>query len=127
MENVVTDSLKEILEGDYQFVLIMGDYYDCPSCAPGATLSAYTHYDEKTLVDEMLKYAGSCKMVSIYVLDIDFGDMEKYCNIETTTGHHNVVKMEFDLPNAGHVIIHQEKGKWVVAGPAHTVLYGKKI
>lgn len=121
----MANDLEEILESDYKFVLIMGDYFDCPTCNPFTSFSAYTHYDEKSLLEEMLKFAGHARMEFIYVLDSDTGELQKYCDIDTKVGGHRVINMQFKLPKHGNIIIHQQDGKWVVADETYTVLYGR--
>jgi hypothetical protein len=119
------DKLKEILESDYKFVLINGDYFDCPSCNPTTSFNANTFYDEKELLEHILKRAGSDRMEAIWVLDSFNGDMVKYCDIETKASFHNVSSMEFTLPEKGKVIIFKDKGGWAVAKEGYTVLYGR--
>lgn len=118
------ENLKEILEGDYHLVLISGDYHDCPSCNDGATLIPTPFWDETALLKHMLEQAGKEKMTAIWISDSwGDGDMYKYCDIKTTTGHHNVQKMEFDLPS-GHVIIVNGKEGYRQLTPQEMVLYG---
>ena len=119
------DKLKEILEGDFKYVLISGDYFDCPSCNPSTSFNANTFWDEKALLEHMVKFAGKDRMETIWVLDSYSGDMAKYCDIITKAGYHNVINMEFELPEKGKVIIHKEDGGWKVADEGYTVLYGK--
>ena len=119
------DKLKELLESDYKFVLISGDYFDCPSCNDTTSFTAETFYDEKALLEHVIKWAGRLRMETIWVLDSYNGDMLKYCDINTDVGGHRVYKMEFDLPERGKVIIHQENGAWKIADEGYMVLYGK--
>ena len=118
-------TLEEILEGDYKFVLISGDYFDCPSCNPGASFSANTFYDEKELLQYIRDNTNTERMEAIWVLDnYCTGHMIKYCDITTSTGDHNVYKLEFNLPKAGEVIIQKVDGIWTVMDKEYTILYG---
>lgn len=123
---MVSEELKEMLEGDYTFVLISGDYYDCPSCNPGATFYANTFYDEKALLEHIAINVGKERMEAIWLLDHwGTGHMVKYCDIKTKTGGHNVQELNFPLPLAGEVIVLKDaSGKWVVADKEYTILYG---
>jgi len=121
------DKLKEILEGDYKFVLIEGDYFDCPSCNPTTSFSANTYYDEKELLEYMVKMAGSMRMDAIYVLDSYGGDLAKYCEIYPVVGGHNVQRLSFHLPEKGDVIILRDNGGFRLADDAEIILYGSKI
>lgn len=122
------DKLKDILEGDYKFVLISGNYFDCPSCNPDASLSASTFYDEKDLLKHILEHVNHDRMEAIWLIDhYGDGDMVKYCDIETRTGFHNVRALKFKLPQKGIVLIHQEEGQWKVADPAYLLLYEKEL
>ena len=120
-------TVEEILEGDYQFVLVSGDYFDCPSCNPGASLGAKTFYDEEALLNYILSNVGSDRMETIWVIDsYGNGDMAKYCNIKTKTSWHNVARLEFTLPITGPVIIMKDKdGKWIIADKEYTILYAQ--
>ena len=111
------------MEGDYHFVLISGDYHDCPSCNDGATLIPTSFWDEKSLLEYVMKHVGSEKMTAIWIID-SWGDghMYKYCDITTEAGGHRVQQIEFDLPS-GRVIIVQDKGGYRRLDPTETVLY----
>jgi hypothetical protein len=118
------DKLKEALESDYKFVLISGDYFDCPSCNPSTSFNATTFWDEKALLEHIVKFVNSDRMEAIWLIDSDTGDMIKYCDIETDTGHHNVKSLKFELPKQGKVLIHKENGIWKIADKEYMVLYG---
>ena len=118
------DKIKDILESDYKFVLISGDYFDCPSCNPGASLGANTFWDEKQLLEYICANTNKKRMEAIWLIDsYGNGDMVKYCDIYTKTGFHNVVNLEFQLPQTGTVIIHQGDNGWQVADEAYRTLY----
>ncbi len=116
---------NEILESDFHYVLIMGEYHDCPTCNDSATLQAHTHWDEKSLLKEMCEKADNYKMTAIWVIDTCNGDMAKYCDIETYASFHRVHKLEFKLPTGQVMIVHGDTG-WKVADPAEMILYGTK-
>lgn len=122
----MTDELKDILEGDFKYVLIEGDYFDCPSCNPTTSFSTTTHWDEKTLLDHMVKWAGRQRMEAIWVLDSYNGNMQKYCDIETRSSFHRVHTMAFKLPEKGDTMIIADKGGYRLADDAEMVLYGTK-
>lgn len=115
-------SLKDILEGDFRFVLVHGEYYDCPTCNDGASMYTSNYYDEKDLLQGILKVVGTDKLLGIWVLD-DNGNMLKYSDIHTSVASHRVTKIAFDLPS-GRVIIVQEKGGYRQLTPAEVVLHG---
>lgn len=122
------DKLKEILDSDYKFVLISGEYFDCPSCNPGASFSANTFYDENDLLKHILENVNKDRMEALWLIDsYGDGDMVKYCDIETFTGHHNVRKLKFKLPQKGTVVIHQDNKGWKVADDAWLLLYEKDL
>jgi len=119
-----SEDLKELLESDYKFVLISGDYFDCPSCNPSTSFQADTFFDEDHLLKHMVERAGSDRMEAIWILDCwNTGNMIKFCDIDTRTGGHKVYKMEFDLPS-GHYMIEYDQGGYKLASPAKTVLQG---
>lgn len=120
------EKLKEILEGDYKFVMIDGDYFDCPSCNDVTSFNATTYYDEKSLLEYMVKFAGRNRMEAIWLIDSDNGDMVKYCDIDTSTGFHNVSRMSFHLPEKGEVIILKGEHGFRLADDAEIILYGNK-
>lgn len=118
------EALKDILEGDYKFVLISGDYFDCPSCNDTTSFNASTFFDEKDLLKHILEVVGKDRLESIWVLDCyGSGNMVKYCDIATKAGMHRVQKIEFDLPS-GRVIIRLEKEGYRQLTPEEVVLYG---
>lgn len=119
----MNDTLKEILEGDYKFVLISGDYFDCPSCNNSTSFQTDTFWDEKALLEHIMKRVGADRMEAIWVLDSDNGDMAKFSEIDTKAGFHRVLKLEFDLPS-GHIVIEMNNGKYELLSPAGTLLYG---
>ena len=119
------NKIKETLEDDYKFVLISGDYFDCPSCNNSTSFNANTFYDEKALLEYMVANTNVERMERIYLLGSYSGELVKYCEIETSTGRHNVAKLEFELPQTGKVIIHKENGVYKIADKGYTALYGK--
>jgi hypothetical protein len=122
------NKLEDILQGYYAFVLVSGEYFDCPSCNPGTSLMAKSFYDEQDLIKGILDNAGKDRMEAIWLIDnYRDGDMVKYCDIDTETSNHNVRLMRFHLPIAGKIVIHKEKGVWRVADPAYLLLYEKDL
>lgn len=118
------EALKDILEGDYKFVLISGDYFDCPSCNDTTSFNASTFFDEKDLLKHILEVVGKDRLEAIWVLDCyGSGNMVKYSDIITKAGGHRVHQIQFDLPS-GRVIIVQEKGGYRQLTPAEVVLHG---
>jgi len=121
------ERLKDILDGDYKFVLIQGDYFDCPSCNDTTSFYTTTCYDEKELLKIIEKDVGSSYLRSIWVLDhYNTGDMVKYCDITTKTGSHQVQEIEFQLPVEGHIILVRDNQSYRRLTPAETVLRGKR-
>ena len=83
------EALEDILEGDYKFVLISGDYFDCPSCNDTTSFSASTFFDEADLLKHILSVVGKDRLEAIWVLDCyGSGNMVKYCDIKTKAGMH---------------------------------------
>lgn len=118
------EALKDILEGDYKFVLISGEYFDCPSCNDTTSFNASTFFDESALLKHILSVVGKDRLEAIWVLDCyGSGNMVKYCDIKTKAGGHRVQKIEFDLPS-GRVIIVSNKGGYRQLDPAEVILYG---
>ncbi len=120
-------ALKEMLESEeYSFVLVSGDYFDCPSCNDSTAFNAKTFYNEEELLKYILAGVGSERMEAIWLIDVyRTGHLVKYCDIRTKTGGHNVQELNFPLPQAGEVIVLKDaQGKWVVADKEYTILYG---
>lgn len=116
------EALEDILEGDYKFVLISGDYFDCPSCNDITSFNASTFYDEKELLNHIRKVIGSDYLKALYVLDSDNGRLEHYSDITTKAAGHKVTEIQFDLPS-GRVMMVLEKGGYRQLDPAEVILY----
>lgn len=118
------EALEDILEGDYKFVLISGDYFDCPSCNDITSFSASTFFDEADLLKHILSVVGKDRLEAIWVLDCyGSGNRVKYCDIKTKTSTHRVQKIEFDLPS-GRVIVVSDKDGFRQLSSEEVVLYG---
>jgi hypothetical protein len=119
------EALKDILEGDYKFVLISGEYFDCPSCNDITSFSALTFFDEKDLLKHILAVVGKDRLEAIWVLDCYCsGNMVKCCDIKTSTGFHKIAKIELDLPEQQVIIETDKAGNLHVLSAAEMVLRG---
>jgi len=121
------DTLMNILNGDYQLILVSGPYFDCPTCNDSTSFIPTTFWDEKELLNHILENVSKDRMGSIYVIDSDNGDIVKYSDIITEASNHRVTKLKFSLPIKHNVIIHSKFGKWEIADDAYLLLYEKDL
>lgn len=73
-------------------------YMDCPtcdSCSDEAFLSE-TFDNEFELIEDIKKYLGGSEFAYIFSID-DYGDINKLCEVNNSTGGHKVLQVKFQL------------------------------